>query len=119
MNGPPPAVSVVMTAYNRADYIGASIESVLAQSFTDFELIVVDDQSTDGTVALVQRYLGDPRVRLVVNERNLGDYPNRNHGSTFARGEFLSYHDSDDISVSAPPRRDGQRRRAAPGAALR
>ena len=86
-----------MTAYNRADYIAASIESVLAQTFTDFELIVVDDHSSDATTAVVQRYLGDPRVRLVVNERNLGDYPNRNHAATFARGEFMKYHDSDDL----------------------
>jgi glycosyltransferase involved in cell wall biosynthesis len=89
-----------MTAYNRAGYIGASIESVLAQTFADFELIVVDDRSTDGTVAVVQRYVSDPRVRLVVNERNLGDYPNRNHAATFARGEFLKYHDSDDLMYS-------------------
>jgi glycosyltransferase involved in cell wall biosynthesis len=97
MSGPAPAVSVVMTAYNRADYIAASIESVLAQRFTDFELIVVDDRSTDSTVDVVRGYLGDPRVRLVENERNLGDYPNRNHSATFARGEFLKYHDSDDL----------------------
>lgn len=92
-----PAVSVVMTAYNRADYIAASIESVLGQRFTDFELIVVDDGSTDGTVDIVRRYLGDARVRLVVNERNLGQFANRNHAATFARGEFLKYHDSDDL----------------------
>jgi glycosyltransferase involved in cell wall biosynthesis len=92
-----PAVSVVMTAYNRAGYIAAAIESVLAQRFTDLELIVVDDKSTDGTVDVVRRYLGDPRVRLEVNDRNLGDYPNRNHAATFARGEYLKYHDSDDL----------------------
>ncbi len=97
MTSQPPAVSVVMTAYNRADYIGAAIESVLAQTFTDFELVVVDDRSTDGTIGVVRRYLSDPRVRLVENERNLGDYPNRNHAATFARGEFLKYHDSDDL----------------------
>ncbi len=93
----PPVVSVLMTAHNREDYIAESIESVLAQTFTDFELIVVDDGSTDGTVEVVTRYLKDPRVRLIRNERNLGDYPNRNHASTFARGEFMKYHDSDDV----------------------
>jgi len=92
-----PLVSVLMTAYNRADYIGSSIESVLAQTFTDFELLVVDDCSTDGTLEVVADYLKDPRVRLIRNPRNLGDYPNRNHASTLARGEFLKYHDSDDL----------------------
>jgi glycosyltransferase involved in cell wall biosynthesis len=94
---PHPAISVLMTAFNRECYVGAAIESVLAQTFTDFELIVVDDCSTDATAAVVQRYLSDSRVRLVQNERNLGDYPNRNHAATFARGEYLKYHDSDDL----------------------
>ena len=93
----PPVVSVLMTAYNRADYIEAAIESVLGQTFTDFELLVVDDCSTDATRELVSQYLTDPRVRLELNARNLGDYPNRNHASTLARGEFLKYHDSDDL----------------------
>ncbi len=96
-NDTAPIVSVLMTAYNRADLIAESIESVLAQTFKDFELIVVDDCSSDRTVDVVNRYLVDSRVRLIRNERNLGDYPNRNHASTFARGEFLKYHDSDDV----------------------
>lgn len=92
-----PAVSVVMTAYNREAFIGEAIESVLAQRVTNFELIVVDDASTDGTVAAARRYLQDPRVRLVVNERNLGDYPNRNYGASLVRAEFFKFHDSDDV----------------------
>jgi glycosyltransferase involved in cell wall biosynthesis len=92
-----PAVSVVMTAFNRERLIGAAIESVLAQTFVDFELIVVDDCSTDRTVEMVKPFLSDPRVRLVQNERNRGDYPNRNHAATFATGGFLKYHDSDDL----------------------
>ncbi len=92
-----PAVSVLMTAYNRADLIAASIESVLDQTYRDFELVIVDDRSTDDTARVASRYLRDPRVRLVRNEQNLGDYPNRNHAATFARGEYLKYHDSDDV----------------------
>ena len=92
-----PAVSVLITAFNRERFIGPAIESVLVQTFTDFELLVVDDCSTDGTVEVVRRYLSDPRVRLVQNERNLGQFPNRNHAATLARGEFLKYHDSDDL----------------------
>lgn len=93
-----PLVSVVMTAYNRERYIGDAIESVLAQTFDDFELIVVDDGSADATVAIARRYAGlDPRVRVVVNEKNLGDYPNRNYAASLARGRFFKYHDSDDL----------------------
>jgi glycosyltransferase involved in cell wall biosynthesis len=92
-----PAVTVLMTAYNRERYIAEAIESVLAQTVTDFELVIVDDRSTDGTVDVARRYLGDPRVRLAINERNIGDYPNRNHAATLARGEFFKYHDSDDV----------------------
>ena len=90
-------VTVLMTAYNREDYIAEAIESVLAQTFTDFELIVVDDGSKDRTIEVVKRYLADPRVRLVQNEKNLGDYPNRNYASTLVQSEFMKYHDSDDV----------------------
>lgn len=93
-----PAVSVLMTAFNRARYIGAAIESVLAQTFDDFELVIVDDASSDGTLDVARRYAAiDARVRVVANDRNLGDYPNRNHAASLARGRFLKYHDSDDL----------------------
>jgi glycosyltransferase involved in cell wall biosynthesis len=99
-----------MTAYNRERYIAGAIESVLAQTFEDFELVVVDDASTDGTVEIARRFARqDSRVRVEVNARNLGDYPNRNHAATFGRGTFLKYHDSDDLlyphclAVMVPP----------------
>jgi hypothetical protein len=93
-----PAVSVLMTAYKRARYIGAAIESVLAQTFTDFELLVVDDASSDGAAAIARDYARrDSRVRVHANDRNRGDYGNRNHAASLARGRFLKYHDSDDV----------------------
>lgn len=92
-----PVVTVLMTAFNRERYIASAIDSVLAQTFGDFELVIVDDHSTDRTVAVATRYATDPRVRIIVNERNLGDYPNRNHAASFARGAFFKYHDSDDV----------------------
>jgi len=93
-----PRVSVLMTAYNRAGYIASSIESVLAQTFTDLELVIVDDCSTDGTLAIAREYERlDPRVRVAVNERNLGDYGNRNHAATLVRAPLFKYHDSDDL----------------------
>lgn len=93
-----PKVSVLMTAYNRAPYIGSSIESVLAQTYGDFELIIVDDCSTDGTLDIARQYERlDARTRVVVNERNLGDYGNRNHAASFVRTPLFKYHDSDDL----------------------
>ena len=93
-----PIVSVLMTAYNRAPYIGSSIESVLAQTYGDFELIIVDDCSTDGTLDIARQYERlDARTRVVVNERNLGDYGNRNHAASFVRTPLFKYHDSDDL----------------------
>ena len=58
---------------------------------------MVDDGSTDGMVEIARRYLSDSRVRLVQNERNLGQFQNRNRAATLARGEYLKYHDSDDL----------------------
>jgi glycosyltransferase involved in cell wall biosynthesis len=86
-----------MTAYNREKYIAVAIESVLASTCEDFELVVVDDSSQDGTLEIVRRYISDPRVQVHVNEKNLGDYPNRNRAATLARGKYLKYLDSDDV----------------------
>ena len=94
----PPSVSVVLTAYNREHYIAESIESVLAQSYRDFELLIVDDASSDRTAAVIESYARtDPRIRMEVNDRNLGDYPNRRKAAGLAHGRFLKYHDSDDV----------------------
>src|SRR5207245_7643788 len=82
-----PTVSVLMTAYNREQYIASSIESVLVQTFDDLELVIVDDGSTDGTVEIARHFARqDPRVRVDVNDRNLGDYANRNRAAALARG---------------------------------
>lgn len=93
-----PKVSVLMTAYNREEYIGQAIESVLQSSFEDFELIIVDDQSKDQTVTIARSYEEkDKRVRVYENEENLGDYPNRNRVASYANGKYLKYLDADDI----------------------
>jgi glycosyltransferase involved in cell wall biosynthesis len=90
-------VSVLMTAYNREKYIAEAIESVLASSYTNFELIIVDDCSADNTVAIAMSYAAkDKRVRVYVNEQNLGDYPNRNKAASYATGEYIKYVDADD-----------------------
>lgn len=91
-------VSVIMTAYNRERYIADAIESVLASTFTDFELIIVDDTSTDNTVNIARKYEEqDSRVKVYVNEKNLGDYPNRNRATSLAKGKYLKYVDADDL----------------------
>ncbi len=91
-------VSVLMTAYNREKYIAQSIESVLASTYTNFELIIVDDESKDNTIAIAQSYAAiDRRVRVYVNEQNLGDYSNRNRAASYANGKYLKYLDADDI----------------------
>ena len=93
-----PRISVLLTSYNRADFIAESIESVLAQTMTDFELIICDDHSRDGTVDIVNDYARrDSRIRASINERNLGQFENRRHVASLARGRYLKYHDSDDV----------------------
>ena len=90
-------VSVLMTAYNRERYIGEAIESVLASDYENFELIVVDDQSTDNTVPIAKKYAErDKRVKVFRNEKNLGDYPNRNEAARIASGKYLKFVDADD-----------------------
>jgi len=92
-----PLVSVIMTAYNREKYIGEAIQSVLKSTYFNFELIIVDDNSTDETVTIARKYATkDERIKLYVNQKNLGDYPNRNKAASFAKGKYLKYVDSDD-----------------------
>lgn len=93
-----PLVSVLMTAYNRRQYIADAIESVLASTYRNFELVIVDDCSGDGTAEIARQYeKTDTRVRVFVNEKNLGDYPNRNHAASLAKGKYLKYLDADDF----------------------
>ena len=87
-------VSVIMPAYNREATIGAAVRSVLAQSHDRFELIVVDDGSTDGTTTILESFLGDARVRLVRGAHG-GVSAARNLGLEQARGEVIAYLDSD------------------------
>jgi glycosyltransferase involved in cell wall biosynthesis len=93
-----PAVSVLVTTYNRESFVAAAIESVLCQTYEDFELLIVDDGSTDRTVEIARTYERlDSRVRILVNERNLGQFRNRNRAAELARAPLIKYHDSDDL----------------------
>ena len=90
---PTPRVSIVMPTYNRKDTIKRAIDSVLQQRFADWELVIVDDGSTDGTKDLVAGI--DPRVRLIVQE-NRGVAGARNRALAAARGSLIAFLDSDD-----------------------
>ncbi|MGQ9656765.1 MAG: glycosyltransferase family 2 protein [Fimbriimonadales bacterium] len=89
-------ISVITPAYNVASYIGQCIESVQAQTFSDWEMLIVDDASTDDTVAAVQRYLSDPRIRLLQNPQNMGPSDTRNRALDAAQGEWIAVVDADD-----------------------
>ena len=92
-----PLVSVLMTVYNREKYIAEAIESVLNSTYKNFELIIVDDQSKDESLAIAKSYESkDERIKLYINEKNLGDYPNRNKAASYAKGKYLKYLDADD-----------------------
>ena len=90
-----PAVSVILPLYNRAGSIGQAVRSVLEQRLTDFELVVVDDGSTDGSPDIVAA-IDDPRVRLIRQPRNLGGNAARNRGIAESGGPILAFLDSDD-----------------------
>ncbi len=92
-----PRVSVVMPAYNAGEVIQASIDSVLAQTLRDFELLVVDDASTDHTAQVVSR-VQDPRVVLIRLPHNLGAIGARNAGIEAARGAYIALLDADDLA---------------------
>jgi glycosyltransferase involved in cell wall biosynthesis len=99
-----PRVTAFIPAFNREEYICTAIDSLLAQQYTDLEILVVDDGSTDGTAAAIEKFT-DPRVRLVRNPRNLGIPATRNRGLELARGEFIALLDSDDYAY---PQRIGR-----------
>ncbi len=92
---PTPRASIIVPAYNAADTIGGTLESLLAQSFTDFEIVVVDDGTPDDTLAVVARY-DDPRIR-VVRQTNRGLAGARNGGLAVARGAYIGFCDADDL----------------------
>ncbi|MCE2470633.1 MAG: glycosyltransferase family 2 protein [Anaerolineae bacterium] len=98
-----PLVSVVMPVYNGGKYLGEAIESILSQTLSDLELVIVDDCSTDGSAAIAREYTNrDERVRLIQHDRNQGEASTRNSGIAASRGEFIAAMDCDDVSL---PRR--------------
>ncbi|MCH2195928.1 glycosyltransferase family 2 protein [Kordia sp.] len=91
-----PLFSVIIPLYNKEEYILQTVESVLQQTFTDFELLIVNDASTDKSVAVVSQ-LSDDRIQLIENPKNLGLSATRNHGISKANGDVIALLDADDI----------------------
>ena len=92
-----PIISVIMTAFNVESYIETAIRSALAQTWQNFELLIVDDCSTDGTRRIVKELMQqDSRIKLIENSKNCGTYINRNKAYDLATGEYVTCHDSDD-----------------------
>lgn len=90
-------VSIIMPSYNTADFISETIESVLAQTYTNWELIIVDDCSTDHTDEVVKPYLKDSRIIYIKNDKNSGAAGSRNRALRKATGKWIAFLDSDDL----------------------
>lgn len=92
-----PKVSVIICSYNRASLLPRAIDSVLSQDFKDFELIIIDDASTDETEALISSYVAkDSRIRYYKNDFNIGIVNSRNQAVNLAKAEYIAMLDSDD-----------------------
>lgn len=92
-----PLVSIITVAYNSGKFIRDTIESVLAQTYTNIEYIIGDDRSGDNTWDIIQEYTHDKRIIAYKNEVNLREYPNRNKAIELANGKYLMFIDGDDV----------------------
>lgn len=93
-----PKISVIMPAYNAEAYISDAIESILVQTYGDFEFIIMDDGSKDRTLEIIKKY-DDSRIRLIQNESNLGIIKTLNKGISESRGKYIARMDADDVSL--------------------
>lgn len=91
-----PLFSVIIPLYNKEKYVQQTVKSVLQQTFVDFELLIVNDASTDNSVAVVSQFT-DERIRLIENPKNLGLSATRNHGISKAKGTIIALLDADDL----------------------
>ncbi len=96
MNGHRPRFSICIPCFNHEQYIGQTIESVLNQSFQDFEILVADNSSTDNSLAVIRSFR-DPRIRVIENKYNIGFAPNLQRVTENACGEFINLLSSDDV----------------------
>lgn len=92
-----PLVTVIMAVYNGGAFLAAAIESALRQTYSNLELVIVDDCSSDDSVLIIERYLPDSRIVFVRNDHNVGVAASRNRALTLAKGELVTFLDQDDI----------------------
>lgn len=92
-----PLVSIILTSYNKSAYITATIQSILAQSYSNFELLIYDDASTDSSISCIEPFLNDKRVQLFRSEVNKGANYQRNLGLQNSKGDYLMIMDADDL----------------------
>lgn len=90
-------VSIIMPSYNTAKFIDETVSSVLKQTYTNWELIIVDDCSTDNTDEVIEKYRSDPRIKYLKNEKNSGAAITRNYALREAKGRWIAFLDSDDL----------------------
>lgn len=90
-------VSIIMPSYQTGRFIRETIKSVLAQTYSNWELIIIDDCSTDNTDEVVSAFTGDPRIRYMKNSKNSGAAVSRNRALREARGKWIAFLDSDDL----------------------
>ena len=93
-----PCVSVLLPAYNCESFVAEAVQSILKQTFQDFELLIIDDGSTDTTSSILRSF-NDPRIRLLPNDRNLGLIATLNRGLILASGQYVARMDADDIAA--------------------
>ena len=93
-----PKVTVLMSVYNGEKYLQEAVDSILGQTFKDFEFLIVNDGSTDKTGKILESY-NDPRIKIINNEKNIGLTKSLNKGLKLARGEYIARQDADDISM--------------------
>ena len=89
-------ISIVMASYNYAPIIGEAIESIINQTYKDWELIIVDDGSTDNSVEVIKKYLSDNRIKLYINEKNLGLAKTVRKGIQYSTSDWIAFLESDD-----------------------
>jgi len=93
-----PQVTVLMSSYNSEKYLREAIDSILGQTFKDFEFLIINDCSTDGSADIIRSYT-DPRIRLIQNEKNIGLTRSLNKGLKLANAQYIARMDADDISL--------------------
>ena len=91
-----PLVTVLMALYNGGGYLKQTVKSVLDQTYSDFEFLIVNDCSTDDSLKVIGSF-NDPRIKVYTNEKNMGQTPSLNRGVQLAKGEYFARMDGDDL----------------------